>query len=137
MKNSPCKHCGSDRHTSLMCFSKPRKPKKKFYQTKGYQNMQAAYTHWYRDNPPDGAGLWFCHYCRKPLTKDPDMLSMGVERITLDHYYPRGSHQHLKHDPKNFVACCLGCNSEKASMDGDAYIKLRRERSEKIDTRFS
>lgn len=131
IKPKPCKYCGGTDHTTLMCFNKPRVPFKPATATKGYQNMEAAYTHWYRENPPDENDLWYCFYCGVPLTREPSKLDMGVQRITIDHYLARSGNVEIKYDPANFVACCFKCNSEKGSMSGDDYIELRKRRDNK------
>lgn len=131
MKTKECTYCGKSDHSSLMCFNKPRSNKPPNPDTKGYRNEKAAYAHWYRENPPDENGLWYCHYCGEPLTNDRDKLDLGIQRITIDHYKSRSGNPHLRYEPSNFVPSCYTCNSEKGSLDGDTYIKQRKRRVEK------
>lgn len=75
----------------------------------------------FHNKPTDG--YWYCTYCSKPLTTDKDMLAMGVERLTLDHYHTRSRHPELRYDIKNLVPSCFRCNYAKGSIDGDDYVK--------------
>lgn len=96
--------------------------------------MKAAYRHWHRENQPDSSGYWYCRYCGVAITVDKDNLVMGVLPLTVDHYYSRSLRPDLKYDPKNLVACCPPCNTEKGSLSGDEYIKLRKRREHDVQT---
>jgi 5-methylcytosine-specific restriction endonuclease McrA len=115
-----------------MCFKKPRRAPRAISK-KGYRNTKAAYAHWYRENPSSG-GYYYCHYCGTAITREGYLLEMGIEPVTIDHYIARSNDPSLKYDPKNFVPSCYSCNSEKGSMNGDDYIKLRRERGDYVPT---
>lgn len=108
-----CKYCGSDKHTSIWCFKKPRKPIKKGQAIKKFGKKSAewleARNSWLQANPKN----WRCHYCDKELT---------IETLTLDHKEPRGSNPNLRTDLNNLVPCCYFDNSRKGSISYDKYI---------------
>lgn len=113
MKPSPCKHCGSDQHTSLMCFSKPRtafKSKRKAMNRVG--KVQAKWMEvrgqWIQQNPPDELGYWQCYICTK---------WMKIDQLTLDHRKSRSRHPELRYELSNLSPCCASCNVRKGSRD--------------------
>lgn len=133
MKQKPCKYCGKLNHTSIQCFDKPRKPiKKKMHLAnrtgKQYAEWNATRRTWIQNHPAVG-GYWYCHYCGTALTILDDLLAMGIQPLTLDHYVARSDDPSRRHDDSNLVPACSRCNSEKGSMHGDKYIKVKGGRS--------
>lgn len=105
-----CRYCGKDNHTSLMCWSKPRKPFRKIGPVT--HKWLDTRKEWVKNNPPDYRGYWFCFYCTRPLT---------YEELTLDHLHPRSTHPELRYDHNNLVPSCYPCNIAKGSKDIDSF----------------
>lgn len=112
MTTKPCKHCGSDKHTSLMCFSKPRtalKSNRKAINRVGPVTAKWIETRneWIQQNHTE-TGTWNCYICYELLT---------IETLTLDHVKSRSRHPELRFDLNNLKPCCASCNSKKGSRD--------------------
>lgn len=111
---SPCKHCGSDQHSSLMCFLKPRAPIKKVSNKSGVKLAQMRREWFLRpENKPDQQGEWLCY-----LGISPE-CTFTVNRLTLnlEHVRSKVRHPELKFDPDNLKTSCQPCNKLKGSLD--------------------
>lgn len=123
MKPSPCKTCGSEYHTSLMCPFKPRrslKTKTPLKTRKAMHRIGKVGAAWleFRLNwiamHMNKDGGWPCHYCGTFLT--PDIL-------TLDHKTARSKRPDLRLDDDNIVPCCAFDNTRKGSMSYERYCQ--------------
>lgn len=131
-----CKYCGSDLHTSLMCYNKPKSAlKKRSLHTahKTIINETTTRNRWKYYNPSVD-GYWYCHYCGKPLTDIPELLEMGIDILTLDHIKARSRALEDKYNEKNLVACCMSCNTKKGSMSYEQFCKKYFPHLLKVDT---
>ncbi|MDE1829379.1 MAG: HNH endonuclease [Thaumarchaeota archaeon] len=113
-KNSKCNKCGKIGHTSLTCYSSPKRPIKikKHMRKVGKIGRQWISTRneWIQKNLPDK--VWYCHYCNKELT---------INILTLDHKLSRSRRPDLRFDLDNLVPCCWDCNSAKGSLSEEEY----------------
>lgn len=75
---------------------------------------------WVKKNPPI-EDLWYCYYCNAPLAINPELLDMGVMRLTLDHKQARVRHPELRYALDNLVPACIKCNSDKGSLSDVEY----------------
>lgn len=107
-----CKHCGGSSHTSLMCQKKPRKRLKPEAEKTKYKRTETT-REWYRLNPPDEKGLWYCYLQISP--KCPFKLTRST--ITLEHVRPKVRAPELKYETSNLKPSCMFCNSKKQSLD--------------------
>ena len=82
---------------------------------KYHRKFEAAKRLWFKNNPPDHQGYYFCVYCGKALTKDPALIELGIELVTIDHRMSRSDAPELRYEQSNLAPCCAGCNSEKGS----------------------
>lgn len=122
----PCKHCGAELHTSIMCFKRPRQPIKnkrqlRYRASPEYVKWNATRRDWIQKNPPDKFGFWYCYLKISPVC----IKRMDIDQLTLDHVLPKGSfrYRHLKHDPSNLKPACVFCNTQKGSrvLDSISY----------------
>ena len=74
------------------------------------------------------APYYFCHYCNKMMTRT---------ELTLDHYKSRSRYPALRYKLSNLVPCCLTCNTDKGSLDGDKYLEKLKERDAETNRRTS
>lgn len=114
MKPSNCKYCGSDKHTSLMCFNKPRRRMKPISEKTALREQQTK-RHWFELNPPNEKGVWFCYLRIHPFC--PYKLTRST--IRLEHVKSRARHPELKFDVTNLKPACDWCNRLKGSRDID------------------
>jgi hypothetical protein len=68
-----------------------------------------------------------CYWCRCPMYLD----GIGPRSATREHLIPQahGGKKFVKKDRKlvrNIVAACRQCNSERGTIDADAFRKLKR-----------
>lgn len=116
----PCKICGSETHTSLMCFKKKRKPlaNKKFVKRFGKKaaEWREAKNQWIQDHPPSHEGYWFCYICGKALT---------IYTLTLDHKIAWSRRPDLRLEDSNLEPCCFADNSNKGSKSYDKFMEER------------
>lgn len=63
---------------------------------------------WFKENPPDENGYYFCYLCNKRMTR---------AETTLDHKKSRSRHPELRFVKSNLAPCCWDCNSEKGSKN--------------------
>jgi 5-methylcytosine-specific restriction endonuclease McrA len=114
MKPGNCKHCGSDKHTSLMCFLKPRRRLKPIRDSTKLKEQQTK-REWFVLNPPNEKGLWFCYLGISPIC--PNWLTRST--ITLEHVKSKARHPELKFVVTNLKPACSFCNAIKGSRDID------------------
>lgn len=110
LKTKPCKHCGSEYHTTISCFARPRPPMaKKRLNPKGKITLKWLETRgqWIQANPPVD-GYWNCYICGTYL---------NIDRLTLDHIKSRSRHPELRFELNNLRPCCRKCNAWKGSRD--------------------
>lgn len=117
-----CSYCGQINHFRYQCYKlnklKPKKEiKRTFIKPKVDVKWIQTKREWYRANPPDHSGYYYCHYCNTPLT---------APSVTLDHMHPKGNFigRAKKYVLSNLVPACWPCNSRKGSM---AYIPYCRK----------
>lgn len=101
-----CKFCDSTDHTLFYC---PTKPKSTLVSNgKFYQKFYAVKRKWYKDNPPDHSGYYYCYLCGKALTK---------KETELDHILSRSRHPELRYELNNLKPSCHECNFKKGSRE--------------------
>lgn len=114
-----CKTCGSNYHTSLMCPHKKRRPLRKESE-KTTAKRTATSREWFRLNPPDPKGLWYCYLRISPQC--PYKLTRST--ITLEHVKSKARHPELKYDVTNLKPACEYCNKLKGSLDVEELSQL-------------
>lgn len=119
-----CKFCNTTGHFPYQCRANPkvvlkrkvgikRTPVKKIGKnTKQWLVTRAT---WFRKNPPDADGYWYCYlgiseWCPGKLT---------IEMVTLDHVVPRSRAPELRFSQDNIKPCCSYCNNQKGSKTLD------------------
>jgi|SRR6185369_10688199 len=75
---------------------------------------EACKRKWYKLNPPDHAGYYYCHYCGKAMTK---------AETTLDHIKIRSHYPELRYKLENLVPCCAEDNFKRGSMEYELFCK--------------
>lgn len=111
MKPSNCKYCDSDRHTSLMCYNKPRTSLKPVSNKTKAKTSELKWL-WIEQNPPV-KGLWECY-----LRIHPDCPKyVTLEMLNIEHVKSRARHPELKYELSNLKAACRPCNKAKRSLD--------------------
>lgn len=123
---NPCKHCGTIGHSSMQCGKKPRKPLKSSKGLSAKKKIKPIGTvgkqwiktrkEWFKQNPPDHAGYYYCYICGLALLKT---------ETTLDHKQSRGRNPELRNDLNNLAPCCSPCNTDKGSYNIDEYLKRK------------
>jgi len=105
-----CSFCDSEDHTVFYC---PVKPKKSL-NTMGlyYQRMSKVRKEWFKLNPPDHAGYYFCALCGKAITRS---------QTELDHILSRSRHPELRYELSNLQPSCHDCNQSKGSKEQVAW----------------
>lgn len=112
IKNNPCKYCGSELHTSLMCFNKPRRPLKQESDKTQAKRITVSRL-WFELNPPDARGLWYCY-----LRISPDCpYQLTRSTIRLEHVRSKVRYPALKYEVTNLLPACEHCNKMKGSRD--------------------
>ena len=118
LRPSKCKYCGSDQHTSLQCFDKPRLPIKSHKALNWRGPVTAKWlevrNQWLQDNPPP----WHCFYCGELLT---------INTLTVDHKNSRSRRPDQRFDNTNLVASCAFDNKNKGSKSAEEYLKQLRQ----------
>lgn len=121
-----CRVCDEFGHTPFYCPNKPRailerKRKLKVY-GKYYKKFLKTKKQWFKDNPPDHAGYYYCYipFCGKALLP-PKSLEEG-EVVQLDHVESRARRPDLRYEDSNLKPICAKHNSEKGSMSYDEYM---------------
>ncbi len=112
MKKKPhCSWCDSEDHTVFYCPIKPKKP----INSKGpyYEKMRIVRRKWYKNNPPDHSGFWYCYLCGKAITK---------EEVELDHVLSRSRHPELRFEISNLKPACHTCNFDKGSREVKGFF---------------
>lgn len=123
-----CKTCGSNYHTSLMCPHKPRRPLRQESE-KSKSKRTATSREWFRLNPPDARGVWYCYLQISP--RCPIKLTRST--ITLEHVKSKVRHPELKYDVTNLKPACEYCNKLKGSLDVDQLSQLGSVRVVLVD----
>jgi 5-methylcytosine-specific restriction endonuclease McrA len=125
-KEKHCKKCDGFGHSAINCF---RNPKATIKVTKGLKKtgsytmrMQTIRRKWFKQNPSN-QGYYYCIYCGKAVTRDPDLLAMGVERVELDHIHSRSRYPELRFELTNLAPSCHNCNTEKGSKEKKGLFK--------------
>lgn len=101
-----------------MCFNKPRKPLKKI-SDKRLNKKQETDREWYRLNPPDEHGLWYCYLGISPNC--PVKLTRST--ITLEHVKSKTRYPALIFVVSNLKPSCGPCNNLKQSLDIEDLVK--------------
>lgn len=114
-----CSYCGGSDHTSIMCQRKPRRPIRKEAE-KTTARRTATSREWFRLNPPDAKGLWYCYLRIAPNC--PHKLTRST--ITLEHVKSKVRHPELKYDVTNLKPACSPCNKLKGSLDVEELSQL-------------
>lgn len=118
-----CNDCGVT-HTSIMCFKKPRR-RIRSEATKTKNKRQQTTRDWFKANPPNEKGVWFCYLGIDK--KCPNKLTRTTVR--LEHVKSKARHQELKYDITNIKPACDYCNKLKGSLSADeAWEKYGRIR---------
>ena len=111
MSKKKCKWCGSLGHTQFYCkqkrydYRKRNTPVNKFgkYAKQWVQTREQ----WFKLNPPDAIGAYWCYLCGRHLYPN---------QVTLDHIKSRSRHPELRFVLSN-LAPLLGCNTDKGTKD--------------------
>lgn len=110
VRTKPCKYCESDRHTSLQCFQRPKKPinKRKPLKKIGKvgKKTASAVAKWKRTQKPNHEGYFECYICGKWITY-----------LEAEHVKSKARHPGLRTDPNNLKPTCDECNEKKRSND--------------------
>ena len=123
MANKYCDGCGVT-HTSIMCFSKPRRPIKNESEKAKSKRTQTG-RRWFELNPPDDKGVWICYLqisivCPVKLTRST---------IRLEHVKSKVRHPELKYDVDNLRPACDNCNKLKGSLsEAEARAKYKQKK---------
>lgn len=132
-----CRHCLSPDHTSILCWSQPRKPiarstkpiaRNKPLKKVGKQTQKwiSERKYWMEKHPPDKDGFWYCHYCGRRLVaskKNWAYLDGSAMILTVDHIWPRGSNKKLRYTDANLVPACGPDNRLKGSLDYAKFVE--------------
>ena len=105
-----CSYCDSEEHTLFYCPTKPKSainPKGKYG-----QRMDMVRREWYRQNPPDHSGYYYCYLCGKAITRS---------QTELDHVIARSRAPELRFELNNLKPSCHDCNQEKGSKEGVGF----------------
>lgn len=78
---------------------------------------------WYKLNPPDHAGYYYCYVCGVYLTK---------AEVELDHVKSRSRHPELRYDLTNIKPICHKDNIGKGSMDIEKYKSMLDSDAERV-----
>lgn len=118
LKAGNCSYCGSDRHTSLACFDKPRKALR-FKAPKTEEKDTQFKLDWFKANPPDEHGEWECYLqisgrCLKVVTYDT---------IQREHVKSKARHKELQYVLSNVRPACRFCNKLKGSLDLEDLVE--------------
>lgn len=120
-----CKYCGSDMHTSLLCFERPRTPmqsKRKLMNRVGPVTAKWIETRheWIQANPPDEKGEWNCYL---PIHHPQCPRKLNIYTLTLDHKKSRSRHPELRFDLSNLGPASAYCNTDKGSKSPEEYTE--------------
>lgn len=101
-----------------MCFKKPRRPISHEAPSTRSKRTQTT-REWYKDNPPDERGLYYCYLniavdCKVRLTRS---------QVRLEHVKSKARHPELKYDKNNIKPACDPCNGLKASKDIEDLVE--------------
>lgn len=107
-----CKYCGGNTHTSLMCLHKPRVPIKQ-ESDKAHAKRTETSREWFRLNPPDAKGLWYCYLQISPFCP----IKLTRSTIRLEHVKSKTRYPELKYVQSNIRPSCDFCNKLKGSLD--------------------
>lgn len=115
-----CKYCESDKHTSLMCFHKPRRPLRKVSSMNSIKTAQMRREWFLRpENAPNEQGEWDCY-----LGISPDCeFTVNRMNLNLEHVRSKARHPELKFDPDNLMPSCQPCNKLKGSLDLEDLVE--------------
>ena len=109
----PCKVCGMNGHSAMLCYARPKnrlipsKTMKKIGKQGGkWLRFRAQ---WLLDNP----GPYFCYYCGEKL---------APSEVELDHKLSRSRRPDLRFDPANIVVSCHKDNTNKGSRSAEEYL---------------
>lgn len=115
-----CKHCGSDSHTSLMCFQKARAPIKKVSNKTKQKDAQMR-REWFKrpENAPNVNMQWTCYL---KISPECDIF-VTKETLNLEHVRSKVRSPELKFDPDNIKPSCRFCNQKKQSRDIEDLVE--------------
>lgn len=116
-KNQKCSFCGRPGHNSLNCWNKPTAAIKRAnkpipFRSKKAEKLQKDFAAaWFRANPPDKDGFWYCYLNISDMC--PKRMLYG--HVTLEHVYPKasGKYPELKYCLVNIKPACAFCNKLK------------------------
>lgn len=115
IKPKPCSECNSIWHSKG--YHKPKKTlRKEAVKTK--HKRQSTTTKWFKANPPDELGYWYCYIPQHPLC--PKRLT--TETINLEHDLSKARRPDLKHDIDNIFPACGFDNKAKGSKSAEEYM---------------
>lgn len=131
IKIKPCKWCEGTNHQSFQCFKRPKKvssvtkitkekkpiARRKPIKSKPDYRWLATRREYFRLNPPDHSGFYYCKITPCLLPGVP-MLRAEVE---LDHIIPKSHDLSLKYVLSNLRPSHGLCNREKGSLSDEKY----------------
>ena len=113
-------------HTAMTCFAKPkkaiktsRKPIKK-ESTKARKLRLEANKMFYRLNPSNADGNWFCYLGIAPNCT----FVLNNRTLVIEHVIPRVKSRKDKYNPHNLKPACTHCNELKGSWTLQQLIEL-------------
>lgn len=114
----PCKYCQSVTHRSYRCpnMTDEQKQRRKT-RTKLSFEWQYAKAEWYKQNPPDHNGFYWCKIPQCIHPGEP----MRKKEVTLDHIIPRSKRPDLRMELSNLQPSHWDCNTLKGSVYGEDY----------------
>lgn len=119
MKPPYCAYCSRIGHYEYQCYAKP-KPSimpvnaEPFKPGKQFRNWNRTRAEWYKANPPDFDGYYYCHYCGVAMTKSES---------TLDHKLMRSRYPQFRYVLSNLLICCWACNNKRGSMEYEVFCR--------------
>lgn len=118
LKKNPCKLCGSELHAAWTCRLRSKNPIRQ-QSNKAVSLHQRTRKEWFRANPPDENGNWYCYISKHPLC--PKVLTK--ETITLEHNLSKVRRPDLRYDINNIFPACTFDNKAKGSLSAEEYLQ--------------
>jgi 5-methylcytosine-specific restriction endonuclease McrA len=113
IKTKHCKYCDEEGHTAFNC---PKRPKNVLNTFGPYaQKMKKVRLEWFKLNPSDHAGYWYCWLCGKGIKKG---------EVELDHVLSRSRHPELRFELSNLKPSCHDCNTNKGSKEAVGFYGI-------------
>lgn len=100
---------------------KPPKRRLRREAVKTRQKRQETSTEWFKINPPDEHGYWYCYISKHPFC--PKRLT--IETLVLEHDISKARDKSRQHDITNIFPACEWDNKAKGSKSAEEYMNER------------